>query len=390
MVEAGIIDLTYVREQMEMARRKELLEKHPNKIWKGKDGLWRTYLPDKENKRKLIKRSTQEAVESVVIAYWRSELENPTVREVYDEWIEGKLKRGEIQKSTRDRYNRQFDESLSEFGERRIKTIKDYDIEDTILLCICEHQLTQKGYRNLRTLFYGIFKRAKKRKLVDFSITEVIADMEISHKSFRRSVKQDEEVVFSEKETTDIIDYIMKSKLDIINLGILLCFKTGVRPGELAGLKAEDVSEEGIKISRTEIFYKDDNGKTIYEVRDFPKTEAGIRRVVLPTSSKWIIKGIKKLNPFGEYLFERNGVRLKAYNFTARFKNICRKVGIAERSLNKIRKTYGTMLINGNVEESVITSLMGHTDINTTKTYYYKNRKSVQQIEEVLNNVSGL
>ena len=37
-LEHGMINLSYVQEQIEMNRRKELLDKHPYKIWEGKDG----------------------------------------------------------------------------------------------------------------------------------------------------------------------------------------------------------------------------------------------------------------------------------------------------------------------------------------------------------------
>lgn len=53
-VDNGMIDLSCVQEQIEMNKRKELLEKHPYKIWEGKDGKWYTYLPDGEG-RKLKK-----------------------------------------------------------------------------------------------------------------------------------------------------------------------------------------------------------------------------------------------------------------------------------------------------------------------------------------------
>lgn len=48
--------MSYVQEQMEMNERRELLEKHPYKIWVGTDGEWRTYLPDKDKGRVLVKR----------------------------------------------------------------------------------------------------------------------------------------------------------------------------------------------------------------------------------------------------------------------------------------------------------------------------------------------
>ena len=378
-VDHDMLDVQYVQDQIEMLKREELLKKHPYKIWQGKDGKWRTYLPDEEKGRNMKKRNTETEIEDLVAEYWKEKLENLTVRELYDEWITDKLKRKEIVKETRDRYNRQFDESLQEFGKRRIKTIAEFDIEDTILNAIYEHDLTAKGYSNLRTLFYGIFKRAKKKKMVDFSITEVIADMDISKKSFRKVIKTDEELIFSEDETDEVISYIMKSDLDILNLGILLYFKSGARPGELVALKPEDVMGRVLHIRRTEIFYKGDDGKNVYEVRDFPKTAAGIREVILPSSSEWILKEIRKLNPFGEYLFERNGERIRTYTFTSRLKTICRKLGIVKKSLNKIRKTYGTILLDNGVEESLVIAQMGHTDIKTTKRYYYRNRKSLQQ-----------
>ena len=37
-IENGMIDISYVQEQIEMSKRKELLEKHPYKIWQGADG----------------------------------------------------------------------------------------------------------------------------------------------------------------------------------------------------------------------------------------------------------------------------------------------------------------------------------------------------------------
>lgn len=387
----GIIDINTLGKQIEMNERKKYLDMHKYEVWQGeKDGKWYTYLPDDKKGRRLVKRKYHKDIEDVIISWWKEEETNPTVYDIYKEWINSKLDREEIEKSTWDRYNRQYDENMKDFGKRKMKSIEECDIEDFILSAIHENKLTAKGYSNLRTLIYGTFKRAKKRKLVDFSITEVVADMEISKKSFRKNNKPDEELVFSEIEKDKIINYIKDSKMDIISLGILLYFKTGVRPGELSAIKQMDVDDRIIHICRTEICYKDESGNNVYEVRDFPKTEAGIRDIIIPSSSNWIIKRIRMLNPFGEYLFEIGGRRLRTYNFTARLKSICKKVGISPKSLNKIRKTYATTLIDSGVEESLIISQMGHTDIGTTKKYYYKNRKNLEQRAKEIDQVSSL
>lgn len=368
-VENGIVDINTITKQIEMNERKKYLEMHKYEIWQGeKDNKWYTYLPDDKKGRRLLKRISLESLQECIISYYKEEKYNPTVYDIFKEWIDGKLDRDEIQKSTWDRYYRQYDESMRDFGKRRIKSIEECDIEDFILSAIHENELTSKGYSNLRTLIYGTFKRAKKRKLVGFSITEVISDMEISKKSFRKNIKQDEELVFSEIEKDKIINHIKDSDMDIISLG----------------------NERVIHICRTEICYKNENKKNVYEVRDFPKTEAGIRDIILPTSSKWIIKKIKMINPFGEYLFELNGKRIRTYSFTSRLKSICKKLDISPKSLNKIRKTYATTLIDSGVEESLIISQMGHTDIDTTKKYYYKNRKNLEQKEKAIDMVSNL
>ena len=206
-------------------KRKELIEKHPYSIWKGKEGLWHTYLPDTEKKRIHKRSSTRQGIEDIVADYWKEQMENPTVKDIYEQWITGKLSREEI----------------------------------FILNIIHEKNLTAKGYSNLRTLIYGIFKLAKKKKYIDFSITEVISDMEISRKAFRRNQQPDEALVFSEEETDQIIQYIISSQLDLINLGLLLAFKTGVRPGELAALQKEDLLDRSVDVHRTEIHYQNED-----------------------------------------------------------------------------------------------------------------------------------
>lgn len=386
----GKIDISYVQEILEMSKKTEILAKHPYSIYEGKDKKWYTYLPDEKKGRGQRKRNTEEEIEEVVYHYWKEQEENPSIKEIYDEWINDKLSRKEITISTKNRYDRQYKQCMIEFGNRKIKTITECDIEDFILSAICQHSLTAKGFSNLRTLLFGIFKRAKKKKYINFSITEVISDMDISRKVFRRIHRSNEELVFSAEEQAKIIAYITQSEASIIDYGIVLMFKTGLRPGELAGLKKEDIHDNVFHVHRTEIRYKNDSGQTVYEVRDFPKTEAGIRDVIIPNSALWIIQKIISLNPEGIFLFERNGERIKTYCFSQRLETLCKRMGIVVKSPNKIRKTYASILIDNNVPESIIISQMGHTKIETTKTYYYRDRTNLNSRKERINNVVGL
>ena len=96
-----MIDLAYVQEQIEMNKRKELLKKHPYKIWEGKDGKWYSYFPDEENGRIMRKRKYKNDIEDLICEYWREKAENPKIVEIFNEWIYIKLEYKEIQKGSK-------------------------------------------------------------------------------------------------------------------------------------------------------------------------------------------------------------------------------------------------------------------------------------------------
>lgn len=178
-VENGMIDLAYVQEQIEMNKRKELLAKHPYRIWEGKDGKWRTYLPDKEKNRKLVKRNTEQSIEDVVAEYWKVQLENPTIREVFTEWNDRRLELKKISDSTHLRNEQIFNRHFSEFGKRKIKSVDQEDIEEFLEEQIPEYNLTSKAFSNLKTITRGFLKRARKRKLIDFNVEELFQEMDV-------------------------------------------------------------------------------------------------------------------------------------------------------------------------------------------------------------------
>ncbi len=102
-----------------------------------------------------------------------------------------------------------------------------------------------------------------------------------------------------------IIEYLSDHK-DIWNLGLLLLCVTGMRVGELCALHWEDVSQESIYVHRTETRYKTEDGKWVYEVKDSPKTAAGVRTAVIPQGYQWIIPTIRELHDNEEFVFFRD------------------------------------------------------------------------------------
>ncbi len=176
---------------------------------------------------------------------------------------------------------------------------------------------------------------------------------------------------------------------DIWNLGLLLQFQTGMRIGEIAALKPEDIGKNCIRVRRTEYKFKDENGKWKVAVKDQPKTDAGCRDIILPPQARETIEQILAINPHGEYLFMNRGKRIRENTFNKRITSICEELGINHHTTHKIRKTYGTTLLDHNVNDSIVAEQMGHKDVNTTrKLYYFSTQNEKTKLAQITKAIS--
>lgn len=386
-IESGMIDLQHLQAEIDMKERRQYLKQHPYSIWQGKnDNKFYTYLPDDTKKRILVKRNTEEEIQNVVINYWKEQELNPTLQEVFDEWNDRRLGLKKIVPSTHERNQQVFRRHYKGIEDKRIRSVTEDWIMDFLEQQIAIHDLTSKAFSNLKGVTKGFLKRAKRRKLIDLSIESVLNDMDLSDRDFRKVIKEDYEEVFSEEETDKMMAYL-QSNLDVKNLGILLIFVTGLRVGELVALKHEDFNGNIIQIRRTEVRYADGHGKHEYCVKEFPKTEAGVRSAIIPADFTWLADRLKLLNPFGEYVFTDNGKRLTTNTIRRRLTRLCQKLNIYAKSPHKIRKTYGSILIDNNLDARLITDLMGHTNISTTEQHYHRNRKTMIKKAQIIANI---
>lgn len=378
-------------ERLIKMREKQLyLQKHENKIWQGTNGKWYTYIRD-NSKRRLIKKNSLDDLENYIWSYYSEKADNPTVEELFNTWINYKMEVGEIHKGTKDRYicdfNRYF--SASMFKLQHIKTITEDDIDIFIRKTLSSHDLTQKAYSNLRTIILGIFKYAKRQHYTDISISTFFQDVDISKKLFKPSEKRLDTAVFTVEETNKLL-YYLKTHQTIENLGLVFAFQSGVRCGELAAIKFSDISDNILHVQRQEIVYKSsETGKQVHEVVKYTKTETGDRYIYLPENAFNTLMAIRWLNRDNEYMMAKNGKRINKTAFNNILKRACKAVDIPPRTMHKIRRTYGTTLIDNNVEDSLIMSQMGHTDISTTrKYYYYANKDSEYKRKQIENSIN--
>lgn len=402
-IENDILNLDDVCQEMMKKENINYLKMHNHKIWfDEKANQWMTYIDEPSSKRGFVlKRRKEKAyLEKMIIEHYRAIEENPRISDVFHEWLTLKFKYGEISAQTKTRYEndfRRFFPKDNEICMKYISEITDIDLEMFIKGNIKKHKLTKKTYNGLKILIRGIFRHARKKKLTDIVISVFFDELELSKNIFTvQEKKSDEEEVYGEEEIPLIKDYLLQ-KDTLRYLGVLLVFVTGMRVGELSALKPEDVQlteKSGlIHVCRTEVHYSvtDESGKrkNVVKVQDLAKSEAGNRYIILNSFAIQILKRIQELNPSPkEFLFEENGERIKIRGFSGALRRTCKSLDIPFRPMHKIRKTYGTTLLENQVSEALVAYQMGHSDISTTKKYYYRNNKTnehkAEEIERAL------
>lgn len=74
-----------------------------------------------------------------------------------------------------------------------------------------------------------------------------------------------------------------------------------------------------------------------------------------------------------------NGRRINSEKARERLERINKELGIVQKSPHKLRKTYGTILLDTGLDNRLVTDVMGHSTIAVTEKSYHRNRKTLDR-----------
>lgn len=206
-----------------------------------------------------------------------------------------------------------------------------------------------------------------KNILTDACINEVIESKRFMIK-YPKSENSDCETL-SEAEFEKFEKYLLSQKKPH-DIGEFLLLETGMRIGEMCGLKWEDIDFENriIKIKRTvQRIYKAEN-KTSEVIIGSTKTGAGKR--IIPITEK--IYGYLKAYKKDDDVYVASGKKTPTEPRTHRqyHKKVMEKVGIKYITPHGLRHTFATRAIQHNVDPKTVSSLLGHSNSNITLNIY--------------------
>lgn len=398
LLSRGNISVNDVLDNIKYMKNQKILNSHLEhyKIWQGKDGRFRSYVPDGSNiyGRKLLIKSTMENLENAIIGFYKEhEKRDPfCLEKLYPDWINYKSLHTDSQAYIR-RINNDWVKYYkdTELVQKPLDTLTYIYLDTWAHEMVKKHGLTKKQFFNMAVILRQSLIYAADCGYISESPFERV---HINPKLFQKAKKKaDKTQVFLTDEQPKIIDAAFRDFMEkdcSHALAIPLLFLLGLRAGELVALKFSDIDEEKngyIHIQRMEIRIDepdaDGNWHTArYEVAEHAKTKAGDRNLYLPAKAREILSMLKIWNlehgyTDTGYIFMGKKGRLHEHSISYRLRLYCRQCGIPERSQHKIRKTYiSTLIDSGTININYIRQQVGHEDERTTYGNYCFNRKT--------------
>jgi integrase len=312
-----------------------------------------------------------------------------TIKETFANWQAWRLSRLKITPQTADRLDDDYFHFLrgTSIEQRDPADVTREELWDFCDSIFAQEKLREHSWMNLKSLINGAFDYARRTtSTIDtrLAFRDYIVPVGRLIVKNRRKTRADIRANVFMPEDVEAIKAAISDSTDPLDIGIRLCFMTGLRVCELSALKPQDIDEDILTVQRMERRHKE-GGSYVYTVEECTKANAGARDVVLIREAQDLIGSLKS----GEYLFERSGKRIRGTYFSRKLRDVCRKVGISAKGCHAIRKTYCSQLLNAGMPLAEVQHLMGHTSPRTTLSAYYYNNSSILSMQETLEAAVG-
>lgn len=266
------------------------------------------------------------------------------------------------------------------FGE--LTDISEEKVQEFVLEKI-KKGLSQKTIKDIIIVLKMILKFAIKYKYLPYKQIDIKFPSDLDNKELE---------VLDKNEYKKIINYIQEN-FTFKNFGIYLCLCTGIRIGEVCGLKWKDFDiEKGIiKIRRTiqRIYVIEGDKRYTKLITDSPKTKNSIRDIPMTTDLIKTIKSLKKVVSDNFYVITNEEKPTEPRTYRNYYKRFLKRLGLTDLKFHGLRHSFATRCIESKCDYKTVSVILGHSNISTTLNLYVhpnleQKKKCIEQMFKLL------
>ncbi|MTD41642.1 tyrosine-type recombinase/integrase [Erwinia sp. CPCC 100877] len=360
-------------------------------IYKRKDGRWEgRYMKARNEQGKIIygyiygkryahvKQRLAEMKIQYPFAHNRFTPYQGTVENWLDYWL-NTVMRKKIKPSTYSSYRLRMDRYIIPYlGRRLLTNLKKQEVE--AFICYLEElHLAGATIQSIMVVLKSALNKAYSEKLIFLNPCQDLTIPTKSKREISALSKQEqlqiEQAAFEERGCSAII----------------LALYTGLRIGEISGLKWSDIDFEKniIYIKRTlyRIPSTKKGGKTEIIITE-PKTKSSLRSIPLAKNLKTYLLN-KKMQQTSEYVIACKGSYSEPRVISYRFKKVLLKAKMKPIHFHVLRHTFATRCVEQGIDIAAVSKLLGHASIKLTLDTYtdslWESRKeAVSKLDEQL------
>ncbi|MED4005007.1 site-specific integrase [Priestia aryabhattai] len=259
-------------------------------------------------------------------------------------------------------------------GHYKLQELSPIIIQKFTNNLVADSSLSPNSIRKLLFIMNLLMKKAYGLKLIQ--------ENPLMHVSVPREVKS-EMIIW---DLNQVNYYIAQAKQNRYYTVVLMALLTGMRKGEILGLRWKDVDFEKQIIYVRQIY--DGYAK---ELKIGAKTSSGVRSIHVPDiliqqlkkeRKKVIANKLKQGTDYTDYDLvncTKYGNPLDSSTVSKRFKNHSEKLGLPTIRFHDLRHTHVTMLLQQGINVKVISERVGHSSIQITLNQYSHVLPSMQQ-----------
>lgn len=356
------------------------MAKRGSNIYKRKDGRFEGrvhvgYKADGSKKYKSVYGRTLSEVKDKMAQLYSVRTEKAvstiklTVREAAEEWLSAARLR--VKESSYANYENILNKHiLPVLGGEHISALTASRINEFIHFKLTNGRLDGKG---------GLSAKSVRDILTVYRSIEHYAYREYGIRESNFTMPKTEQYytdVLTPVERRRLENYLINN-MSLTNLAVLLCLFTGLRIGELCGLKWEDIDFLACTLSVKRTVQRiTKNGKS-QVIIGTPKSRSSVRIVPIP---EFLMTLLKEYKSFGDFYIIANSFKpTEPRTMQNRFKSILKASDIRNVNFHLLRHTYASVCIEKGFDPKALSELLGHSDAAITLNRYVHSSMEIKK-----------